>query len=206
MPWVKLSDDLYADPRVAEAGASAFGLLVAMLCYSNHMLMDGFVPAAMAGRLVTPDARQSTEKMIDRLGSARLLTPVNRNGIDGYAITPDLVAMQPTREQVEADRHAAKARKDRWKEREQNRKGTATERRSAHVPNGHGTPLPDPEPDPVPEVGEIQTSGKGERGKPRSGARAVGAARRKLAPLAVVHHDDDGEPSTNDVSERHATA
>lgn len=218
MPWVTLSDDLPDDPRVAEAGAAAFGLLVAMLCYSNRMLMDGFVPAAVAGRLVAVEGRHGIDKLLDRLGAVGLLQAVSRDGIDGYDIAADLVARQQTREKVLALRReraeagrlgGLRSGETRREQRESKREATCFDTASRGLEadgKQKGAPYPNPYPNPTPNDLEIQTSGKGERGKPRSGARAAGAARRKLAPLAVGHDDDDGALSTDHVSEGHATA
>jgi hypothetical protein len=152
MPWVKLDDSLVDDPRVMAAGWPAFGVLVAMLIYSNQKLRDGLLSPGDVDRLVTADEMALVRRLL-RVG---LLSKVPA----GYLIAPDIQAHQPSREQVELQRAQAKVRKERWKERHENTDGTEPERRSTDVRNagwnGDGTHAPIPVP--IPLLGKVRSS------------------------------------------------
>lgn len=46
MAWVRLEPNTPTHPKVIRVGIAGFGLFVAGLCYANHYLTDGFIPAA----------------------------------------------------------------------------------------------------------------------------------------------------------------
>jgi hypothetical protein len=58
--WVKLHDRFDEDPKVVEAGPLGVALWVASIAYSNRNLTDGWVPMAMARRMVAWDGDGST--------------------------------------------------------------------------------------------------------------------------------------------------
>jgi hypothetical protein len=149
--WVRIDDNAADDARIVTAGLQAFGLLVGLLCWSNRLLADGFVPAAVVRQRAGADA--SGGDIVAALVNVGLLCPAHRDGLDGYVIHADLMRHQPSREAVEAEREDARRRKDAWKERHRsnrtrperdaNANGTRQERRSTSVPertrNANGT-------------------------------------------------------------------
>lgn len=52
MVWVRIDDRMPDNPKVAAAGPLALAMQVAGLCYSNRELTDGFIPRAIARRLL----------------------------------------------------------------------------------------------------------------------------------------------------------
>jgi hypothetical protein len=150
-PWVRLDDSFDDDPRVTTAGPAAAGLLTMLLAYSNRNLSDGFVSETT----VRQKAGRQAESLKTVMVKVGLLKPEERDGIPGYRIHQDFVRLQPTREQVEAERQAAKARKERWLERQRNEGRTPEEQRSERQSNAAATAedraqneAPDPDPDP----------------------------------------------------------
>lgn len=97
-------------------------------------------------------ATSDLDELIHELETAQLWTRADRQGIAGFQFVADLVALQPTREQVERERTAARIRKDRWRESKRNKKGTGQSRRDKSVPeafpererNGDVTPAERP--------------------------------------------------------------
>jgi hypothetical protein len=114
-PWVRLDDHFDDDPRIATAGPSAAGLLAMLLAYSNRNLCDGFVSANTVRQKAA--ALVDANEVIALMVKVGLLHHVERDGIPGFAIHPDFVQLQPTREQVEAERESRKVRKQRWKDK-----------------------------------------------------------------------------------------
>ena len=99
-PWVRLDDRFSDDPRVIGAGLDAAGLLVALVCWSNGTLADGFVPAPVV-RQKAVDAAD----VVQRLVSVGLLIPDDRDGVSGFRLHDDILKHQPTRKDVEEQRH-----------------------------------------------------------------------------------------------------
>lgn len=96
MPWVKLDDQFPDHPKVLAAGSAAAWLYVCGLCYCNHMLTDGFIPASKVPLLAVSGSR-----LAKRLVAAQLWTEASRGGERGYAVH-DYHAYQPTKEEVDA--------------------------------------------------------------------------------------------------------
>lgn len=109
MPWFKVDDTLFTHPKVTKAGNRAIGLWVRAGSWSMSLLTDGFVPKHMIPTLgaSTADAR----KLVD----AGLWATARQDGEDGYRFHQWL-ERQPSREQVEADRAAARERQQRARE------------------------------------------------------------------------------------------
>lgn len=99
MPWVKLDDKFWADPKVEEVGNEAAGAFARMLSYCGDHLTDGKVTDAKARYIAKP-------KVIDRLAEFGFIA---KNGA-GWII-PDFLDFNPSREQVEAKREADRERK-----------------------------------------------------------------------------------------------
>lgn len=159
-PWVRLDDTFDDDPRIVTVGPGPTGLLVACLCWNNRTLADGFVPEAV----VRQKAGEDGKVLLDELVGVGLLARAKRGGMTGFQIHDDLVKHQPSRGKVEADRLAARARKDEWRERVRHAKGTLEEHRSPAVLTSQECgprtlpptrpdpgPIPDPDPIPVPD-------------------------------------------------------
>ena len=101
MPWFRLEDSFYNHPKVNRAGNAATGLWVRCGTYSAQYLTDGHVPAEVArvfGR---------TREIVSLL-EAHLW---EENG-DGFLI-PDYLEYNPSKDQVLADRAAARERQAR---------------------------------------------------------------------------------------------
>jgi len=94
MPWVKLDDSFWANPKVVEAGNEAVGAYVRMLSYCGQQLTDGHIKDSVAKVIATP-------RVCKRLVDHGLL---ERNG-RGWDI-PDFLDFNPSKEKVEATRKA----------------------------------------------------------------------------------------------------
>lgn len=94
MPWVKLDDGLWANPKVVAAGNEVTGAYVRMLSYCGQQLTDGVVPAEPS-RFIAKAA--VTRKLI----SHGFVVPTS----EGLLI-PDYLDFNPSREKVEATRKA----------------------------------------------------------------------------------------------------
>jgi hypothetical protein len=155
-PWVRLDDTFDDDPSVVTAGPAPTGLLVALLCWNNRTLSDGFVPAAVARQKAGGD-----RELVNSLLTAGLLSEVVRDKVKGFAIRADLVALQPSRERVEARRALTRVRKERFLERNVERIAERTAERRWNADGvtidsrsvAEGTPAPIPVPIPVPLPG-----------------------------------------------------
>lgn len=172
-PWIRYDDAFHDDVRVMElSNLAAMGLFVVCFGYSCQKLLDGWVPVSVVRQ--KGSTTSDLDELIRELERVQLWTPADRKGITGFQIAADLVALQPTREQVEEARAAARIRKDRWKGRKRNKKGTGQSRRDKSVPeafpeqegNGDVTPgerlrktYPDPDPVPVPDPRKDKSTG-----------------------------------------------
>lgn len=106
MTWFKVDDTLAFHAKVVTAGNAAMGLWVRAGSWSMQQLTDGFIPRHIAESL-------GTKTEIKRLVTARLWEEKD----DGYLFHQWCEAgRQPSRIQVEADRHAARERQRRARE------------------------------------------------------------------------------------------
>jgi hypothetical protein len=94
MPWLKLDDAFWANPKIVEAGNEAAGAYVRMLSYCAQQLTDGHIKESAAKVIANQRIRK-------RLVDHGLL---ERNG-KGWVI-PDFLDFNPSREKVEATRKA----------------------------------------------------------------------------------------------------
>jgi hypothetical protein len=208
MPWTRLDDGFADDPRIVELDAgSPIALLVLGLVWATKQLTDGWVSLAyLRGRCGDVEAHMV---QLERVG---LATRRDRDGLSGWQLAEDLVALQPTRAQVERDRADMRMRQQRHraKQREQaERRHAARTRRGGHNDvtrdsvhasrSGHEavaavSPAPDPaRPDP-----------DGQDQEPRVGARrsrnddwtTTSAIRNHLK--AAAHASLDEEPDVSD--------
>ena len=102
MSWVKLDDSFPEHPKVIAVGGDAAWLHVCALAYCNRNETDGKISTAMLGRLS------------DRRNPRRLATDLVQVGLwiateFGWEIH-DYLHYQPSKEQKDAEREAARQR------------------------------------------------------------------------------------------------
>ena len=90
MPWVRLDDGFYDNPKVLRAGDAAIGLYARALSYCGRHLTDGFVPTEFVRHL---------SAVADRLVRAKLWERVP----DGFRVH-DYLAYNPSRAQARQKR------------------------------------------------------------------------------------------------------
>ena len=162
MPWVRLGDEHYDDPRVLAISLGALGLLHVGLIWATRQLTDGWVDDSM----LRSRAGRAADRYLNELDRVQLLRRDDHGTVRGWRIADDLVALQPTAEQVRRDRANAAERQRRRRESRRDRAVTSPDtgrssRRDASVTDDDVTPLsrpshaaptrPDPVPDPVPD-------------------------------------------------------
>jgi hypothetical protein len=99
--WVKLDDKLHSHPKRWEVSNAALGLHLLALSYCGDQLTDGRVPGRWA-------SQQQDRQEISELCSAGFWT------VDGESfVIHDFLEYNPSREQVLAEREAARARMQR---------------------------------------------------------------------------------------------
>lgn len=105
MPWFKVDDGFHCHPKVLEAGNEAIGLYVRCGSWVSQQLTDGFVPTSIA---VLYGGRDLAELLVE----AKLWTPV----VGGWRMH-DYLIYNPSKEQVQAERHAASERQKRARDK-----------------------------------------------------------------------------------------
>lgn len=108
MPWFKLDDGFYDNPKVNRAGNCAVGLWVRAATWSAKHLTDGHIPASVMRGLGTVAQAAQLEAM-------RMVVLV-----DGEYIIPDWLDYNPSAEQVRAERKAARERQAKKRRNELN--------------------------------------------------------------------------------------
>lgn len=98
MPWVKLDDGFWANPKVLAVGNEAAGAFARILSYCGQQLTDGHVDDQTAKYI----AKASVYRKLEAHGF------IERNG-QGWQI-PDYLEFNPSREKVEKERAAARKR------------------------------------------------------------------------------------------------
>lgn len=98
MPWFKLEDSFYNHPKVVSAGNASTGLWVRCGTYSAQYLTDGFIPVEIA-------RQYGRAAEIDKLLAVGLWK-VKDDGL----VMPDYLQYNPSKEQVHAERDAARDR------------------------------------------------------------------------------------------------
>lgn len=99
MAWVKIDDSFADHPKLAGAGPLGMALQVAALCYCNRYLTDGFIPQAVAPRLLYFEGLAEPGEVIGRLIEAGIWIEVE----GGYQIH-DYLEYQPSKADIEATR------------------------------------------------------------------------------------------------------
>jgi len=94
VPWLKLDDSFWANPKVVAAGNEVAGAYVRMLSYSAQQLTDGFIP-------------DEPVRLIAKAGLTKKLVShgfVEKTG--GGLLVPDYLDFNPSREKALATRRA----------------------------------------------------------------------------------------------------
>lgn len=94
MPWLKVDDSFWANPKVVAAGNEVSGAYIRMLSYSAQQLTDGLIPEEQ-GRFIARAA--ITKKLVSHGFCER--------SSDGLVV-PDYLDFNPSREKVLATRRA----------------------------------------------------------------------------------------------------
>jgi len=112
VPWVKLTDDWYDDPKVAAAGALGLAMWVVGLSWCARNLTDGNIPRSQARKLIDLDEVTigSENVRADDVASRLVSLGLWRNSPDGYAVE-NYHRYQPARDKVLADRELDRQRK-----------------------------------------------------------------------------------------------
>jgi hypothetical protein len=101
--WFRIDDQLHSHPKVRAAGLPALGLWSVAGAHSMAYKTDGFVPDWFVKSW--PNSR----KLADRLVTAGLWLPAERNGETGWKFH-DWLDYQSSSEDIEADREKARRR------------------------------------------------------------------------------------------------
>lgn len=105
MPWTKLDDGFYDDPKVLEAGNEAVGVFCRALTYCGKQLTDGYVREDVALFLA------GKRRPIHRLVEVGLW-----DRVDGGYLVVAYLRFNPSREQVETERARSRERMRRVRE------------------------------------------------------------------------------------------
>lgn len=111
MAWFKIDDTFHSHPKVRRAGAAAVGVWATAGAFSSAYKADGFVPLWWVqgwGKTGTTAARKLVE--------VGLWDEAEQDGETGYQFH-DWADYQPTSEEIERDREAARERQRRSRER-----------------------------------------------------------------------------------------
>jgi len=104
MPWFRLEDSFHQHPKVVRAGNAAVGLWVRCGTYSAQYLTEGIVPTEVANTF-------GRRREIEALVTSRLWVEHEK----GF-LMPDFLDYNPSAEQVETARAAARERQRRARE------------------------------------------------------------------------------------------
>ena len=105
MAWAKLDDAMPHHPKVMMAGPQGFALDVAAICYSNRFGCDGFIADEMIPA-VLPSLPQPKKWAARLVQAGRWVRDDDRGGW----VIHDIGDYQPSAEEQEADRAAARER------------------------------------------------------------------------------------------------
>jgi len=113
MPYVKIEDGIFRNPKVVAVSSGAKLLYVASICYSGSSLTDGFVPSNGVRMIAGDVALASPAKLTKELVHAGLWQEV----AGGYQVH-DYLVYNESSEKVQAKKDAARERMN--KRRSQN--------------------------------------------------------------------------------------
>jgi hypothetical protein len=143
MAWGKVDDKLHSSPKWRATSKGGRALWATALSWSMDQLTDGFIPAHMLAAL--DGTRADAKSLVD--------TGLWERTEIGWQFH-DWAEYQPSRDQVLAERGAAKERQKRARERARERRETEASRRDEGVTHGDVTPDvtgPPTRPDPTPK-------------------------------------------------------
>ena len=140
MTWFKVDDGFHSHPKAFRAGTAALGLWVRAGSWAASQLTDGFVPAEVV-------RMYGTTTMAKALVAAGLWTKVD-GGYCFHQWADD--GRQPTRQQVEAERAAARERMKKRRGTPPNDPPDSPDVRPNTTPDSGGTSDPVREPRPGP--------------------------------------------------------
>jgi hypothetical protein len=106
MPWAKLDDGFYDDPKVRRAGLAASGLFCRALAYSARHLTDGYVDQQWIDEQTATLRPGERRQLVESLIGVGLWE--RRNG--GY-VARNYLKFNPSRADVEARRESDRKRK-----------------------------------------------------------------------------------------------
>lgn len=215
MPWVRVDDHFDEHPKFAQAGPLGTALWLAGLAYCNRNLTDGFIPWAVAHRLVSWEFLGdeyhkdrgyvkytiaittgmqgddvTSEFVIEQLVSAGLWEVVER----GFMVH-DYADYQPTKDQVLAERSRNADRQARHRASNADRNGvtdtvTNDDTHTVSTPGPVPNPVPVPKPNSVPGTPSLRSGAAAakNRGNPRVQS-VVDALRGRGLEVAVSARD-----------------
>lgn len=103
MTWLKIDDNFAQHPKVAALADAAFRLHVSAMCYASRNLTDGFIPQSVLRMLAWKSSDPDNDAI--ELVQAGLWDTEP----DGWRIH-DYLEYNPSRDEIEADREAARER------------------------------------------------------------------------------------------------
>lgn len=124
MPWVKLSDDWYDNPKHIAAGPLGNAMWVTALSWCLRNLTDGYIPNGQVNRLVDPDALAALGTDARAVAATLVACGLFEQADGGYRIH-DFLDYQPSREQVLDGRERERGR---WRRRQEASDNCPTER------------------------------------------------------------------------------
>lgn len=154
MTWGKIGDEIITHPKRLAVSLAAFGLWCGSICYASKHLTDGYVPPLAVALLAPGEPTQLVEQLRAELLAARLWDQAP----DGGVVVHDYTDWNTSREEVERQKAAAKARKDKHRAKRGRKTLGATPPMAAPrgnafppMPGTRSTSVPDPVPSPTPE-------------------------------------------------------
>ena len=119
-PYGCLDAHLYNDERVAKLSGCGQSLFIAMTLYCSAELTDGRVPGALVPRLMlaSKSRRRHLNELL-QLGLVECLGLVEGSGMADDYYLPAYLKWSPTKADLDAEREAARLRKQQQRERQE---------------------------------------------------------------------------------------
>ncbi len=174
MPYVKIEDGIFRNPKVVSVSSGAKLLYVASICYSGSSLTDGFVPFNAVRMIAADAALPSSAKPVKELVSVGLW----KEAAGGYQVH-DYLAYNESSEKVQAKKEAARERMN--ARRSQNEQRTSQDVRANG--DGNSREVREPTTDTETTTDTPQQAGERKTPKPPSSAKV------KNGELPTVQHE-----------------
>ncbi len=179
MTWVRLDDASATHPKFVKAGLAAYGLWVAGLCYCNRYLTDGTIPKDALDILIPGTPTKVLVDLARRLCANRVRPDGKPSWLeDGeqYRVH-DFEKYQPSKEEIEAERHASRHRQ---KESRSRRRHAVTPAEVTPVVTGVSQPPVPAQPSPAyleesPKAGSLPSAPPPAKYQPRERGDATDA-------------------------------